>query len=115
MFDYLQTSTGFLVVVVIPVLLFLLFQLVQFFRVLFEYQNVKNRIKFEMERGRTEDILAEKEAAQNAERERMENELRERLRAELLAEQKKNAADAPTVLLSELEASTEAEDDGTNA
>ena len=114
-FDYLQTSTGFLVVVVIPVLLFLLFQLVQFFRVLFEYQNVKNRIKFEMERGRTEDILAEKEAAQNAERERMENELRERLRAELLAEQKKNAADAPTVLLSELEASTEAEDDGTNA
>ena len=46
-FDYLQTSTGFLIVIVIPVFLFFLFHLVQFFRVLFEYQNVKNRIKFE--------------------------------------------------------------------
>lgn len=89
-FDYLQTSTGFLLVVVIPVLIFLLYQLVQFFRVLFEYQNVKNRIKFEQERGRTEDIMEEKEADLAAERERMEAELRERLRAEILAEQ--NAA-----------------------
>lgn len=114
-FDYLQTSTGFLIVVVIPVLLFLLVQLIQFFRVLFEYQNVKNRIKFEMERGRTEDMIAEKEAAQVAERERMENELRERLRAELLAEQKKSAVDAPTVLLSEMDAPTGAEGDDANA
>ena len=110
-FDYLQTSTGFLVVVVIPVLLFLLVQLVQFFRVLFEYQNVKNRIKFEMERGRTEDLIAEQEQKKISERERMEAELREKLRAELLAEQKKSAADAPTVLLSELET----EGDDTNA
>ena len=43
--DYLQTSTGFLVVVVVPVFVFFLYYLVQFFRVLFEYQNVKNRIK----------------------------------------------------------------------
>ena len=57
-FDYLQTSTGFLIVIVIPVFLFFLFHLVQFFRVLFEYQNVKNRIKFEQERGRTEDLIA---------------------------------------------------------
>ena len=86
-FDYLQTSEGFLLVVVVPVLIFLLYQLVQFFRVLFEYQNVKNRIKFEQERGRTEDLIAEQEANQEAERQRMEAELREKLRAELLAEQ----------------------------
>ncbi len=92
-FDYLQTPTGFLVVVVIPVMIFLLYQLIQFFRVLFEYQNVKNRIKFEMERGRTEDLIAEQEKSKAAERERIEAELREKLRAEMLAEQ--NAAPAP--------------------
>ena len=91
-FDYLQTSTGFLLVVVIPVLIFLLYQLVQFFRVLFEYQNVKNRIKFEQERGRTEDLIAEQQAQQAADRQRMEAELREQLRAEMLAEQQAAAA-----------------------
>ena len=88
-FDYLQTSTGFLIVIVIPVFLFFLFHLVQFFRVLFEYQNVKNRIKFEQERGRTEDLMAIQEKqhmdAQAQARAKMEAELRERLRAELLA------------------------------
>lgn len=88
-FDYLQTSKGFLVVVVIPVFVFFLYYLVQFFRVLFEYQNVKNRIKYEQERGRTEDIIAEhqkKEAEKKAqERAAMEAELREQLKAELLA------------------------------
>ena len=88
-FDYLQTSTGFLIVIVIPVFLFFLFHLVQFFRVLFEYQNVKNRIKYEQERGRTEDLIAEQERkqkdAQAEARAKMEAELRERLKAELLA------------------------------
>ena len=88
-FDYLQTSTGFLIVVVVPVFLFFLFHLVQFFRVLFEYQNVKNRIKFEQERGRTEDLIAAQQKMQNnaqAEaRAKMEAELRERLRAEIMA------------------------------
>ena len=88
-FDYLQTSTGFLIVIVIPVFLFFLFHLVQFFRVLFEYQNVKNRIKFEQERGRTEDLMAMQEKqyqdAQELARLKMEAELRERLREELLA------------------------------
>ena len=88
-FDYLQTSTGFLIVIVIPVFIFFLFHLVQFFRVLFEYQNVKNRIKFEQERGRTEDLMAIQEKqhmdAQAAARAKMEAELRERLREELLA------------------------------
>ena len=88
-FDYLQTSTGFLIVVVIPVFLFFLFHLVQFFRVLFEYQNVKNRIKYEQERGRTEDLIEDQKRqqaeAQAAARAKMEAELRERLRAEILA------------------------------
>ena len=91
-FDYLQTSTGFLLVVVIPVFLFFLYHLVQFFRTLFEYQNVKNRIKFEQERGRTEDMIAEQQAAQAAARAQMEAELREKLKAEILANM---AAQAP--------------------
>ena len=103
-FDYLQTSTGFLIVVVVPVFLFFLFHLVQFFRVLFEYQNVKNRIKFEQERGRTEDLIeAQKRAqleAQAAARAKMEEELRERLRAEIMATmvaQKQPEEPAPVV------------------
>ncbi|MBQ2794883.1 MAG: signal peptidase I [Oscillospiraceae bacterium] len=91
-FDYLQTSTGFLIVIVIPVFLFFLFHLVQFFRVLFEYQNVKNRIKFEQERGRTEDLIEEQQKKQQQQmdaaaeaRAKMEAEIRERLRAEILA------------------------------
>ena len=88
-FDYLQTSTGFLIVVVLPVFLFFLFHLVQFFRVLFEYQNVKNRIKYEQERGRIEDVLAaqkqEQEEAKAKQRAELEAEIREKLRAELLA------------------------------
>ena len=88
-FDYLQTSTGFLLIVVIPVFIFFLFHLVQFFRVLFEYQNVKNRIKYEQERGRTEDLITAQQNEQMLAREReraaIEAELREKLKAELLA------------------------------
>lgn len=102
--DYLQTSTGFLIVIVLPVLLFFIFHLVQFFRVLFEYQNVKMLIKYEQERGRTEDLIEsqvkdekEKEemrrAAMESERAAMEAELREKLRAEMLAEMAKNQTD----------------------
>ena len=100
-FDYLQTSTGFLIVIVIPVFLFFLFHLVQFFRVLFEYQNVKNRIKFEQERGRTEDLIAlqqkQQQDAQAQARAKMEEEMRERLRAEIMAsmEAKKQETPAP--------------------
>ena len=86
-FDYLQTSTGFLLVVVLPVFVFFIYHLIQFFRVLFEYQNVKNRIKYEQERGRTEDMIAahaQDMAKKEAERAAMEAELREKLRAELL-------------------------------
>jgi len=100
-FDYLQTSTGFLLVVLIPVFLFFIYHLVQFFRVLFEYQNVKNRLKYEQERGRTEDLLEEQknllerqqeeEARRAAERAQLEAELREKLRAELLESMRKDA------------------------
>lgn len=88
-FDYLQTSTGFLVVIVIPVFIFFLYYLVQFFRVLFEYQSIKNRLKYEQERGKAEDIIEEHEksmAEQKAEqRAALEAELREKLMAELKA------------------------------
>lgn len=87
--DYLQTPTGFLVVIVIPVFLFFLYHLVQFFRVLFEYQNVKNRLRYEEERGRTEDIMEEREKEQEAARADLEAKLREQLRAELLADMAK--------------------------
>lgn len=94
--DYLQTPTGFLIVIVLPVLLFFIFHLVQFFRVLFEYQNVKMLIKYEQERGRTEDLIEsqikdekEKEelrkAALESERAAMEAEIREKIKAELIA------------------------------
>lgn len=82
-FDYLQTSTGFLVVVVIPVFIFFLYHLVQFFRVLFEYQNVKNRIKFEQEKAQNEELAEERN--KDEERIALEAELREKLRAEILA------------------------------
>lgn len=99
-FDYLQTSTGFLVVIVIPVFLFFLFHLVQFFRVLFEYQNVKNRLRYEEERGRTEDVMEAREKEQEAARAAVEAKIREQLRAELLADmarEKAAAENAPPV------------------
>jgi len=99
--DYLQTPTGFMIVIVLPVLLFFVFHLVQFFRVLFEYQNVKMLIKYEQERGRTEDLIETqirdekareeiRRAAMEKERAEMEAKLREELRAELLADMVKN-------------------------
>ena len=103
--DYFQTSTGFLLIIVLPVLLFFIFHLVQFFRVLFEYQNVKMLIKYEQERGRTEDLIesqikdeAEKEelrkAAMDAERAKIEAELREKIKAEMMAEQSAKSSDS---------------------
>lgn len=96
-FDYLQSSKGFLVVVLIPVFVFFIYHLVQFFRVLFEYQNVKNRIKYEQERGKTEDLLAERQKTEEGlkaeERAKIEAELREKLKAELLESMKKEQAE----------------------
>lgn len=97
-FDYLQTSTGFLIVVVIPVAIFFLFHLIQFFRVLFEYNNMKNKLLYELERGKNEDIVAEEkkklEETRKAERERLEAELKEKLKAEILATHAASVAQA---------------------
>ena len=115
-FDYLQTSLGFLIVVVIPVFLFFLYYLVQFFRVLFEYQNVKNRIKYEQERAQTDAALKEREEEvkkQALDREALEAELREKLRAELLAsmaqEQQQTSAEPPAEVESSEAAPSDAE------
>jgi signal peptidase len=94
--DYMQTPVGFFLVVVLPVLIFFIYHLIQFFRVLFEYQNVKMLIKYEQERGANEDIIAAavQDEQQQAEirRAAYEAELREKLRAELLADIEKEKA-----------------------
>lgn len=95
--DYLQTPTGFFLLVIIPVLIFFIFHLVQFFRVLFEYQNVKMLIKYEQERGRTEDLIEtqikDEKEKDEIRRAAIEAELREKLKAELMADiAKQNAA-----------------------
>ena len=80
--EFLQTSKGFFLVILLPVLLFFVFNLVQFFKALFEYQGVKNRIKFEMEREGADS--QQDQAKKEEERQKMEAELREKLRAEIL-------------------------------
>ncbi len=47
--DFLQTSMGFLLVIVLPVFLFFIFNLVQFFRVFFDYRMKKMRMQIEHE------------------------------------------------------------------
>ena len=116
-FDYLQSPTGFFVVIVVPVFLFFLFHLVQFFRVLFEYQNVKNRIKYEQERGRAEDLVDEQkrqqQEAQAQARAKMEEELRQKLQAEIMAtmaaEKKQEEEAAQQAALAQQRAAMEAE------
>ena len=97
MVDYLQTPTGFFLLVIVPVLIFFIFHLVQFFRVLFEYQNVKMLIKYEQERGRTEDLIEtqikDEKEKDEIRRAAMEAELREQIKAELMADiAKQNAS-----------------------
>ncbi len=47
--DFLQTSTGFLLVIVLPVFLFFIYNLVQFFRVFFDYRMKAMRMQLEKE------------------------------------------------------------------
>ncbi len=47
--DFLQTSVGFLLVIVLPVALFFIYSLVQFFRVFFSYRMQKMRLELERE------------------------------------------------------------------
>lgn len=110
-FDFLQTSMGFLIVVVIPVAIFFVYHLIQFFRVLFEYNNIKNKLLYEMERGKTEDLVEDEknrqEELRRKERERLEQELREKLRKEILAANGA-AAEEPVKTPEELAAEEEA-------
>jgi hypothetical protein len=50
---------------------------------------VKNRIRYEEERGRTEDVLEAREREHEMQRAELEAKLREQLRAELLADMAK--------------------------
>ncbi len=94
--DFMQTPLGFFLVVVLPVLIFFVYHLIQFFRVLFEYQNVKMLIKYEQERGANEDIIAaavqDEQMQEEIRRAAYEAELREKLKAELLADIEKEKA-----------------------
>lgn len=94
--DFMQTPLGFFLVVVLPVLIFFVYHLIQFFRVLFEYQNVKMLIKYEQERGANEDIIAaavqDEQQQEEIRRAAYEAELREKLKAELLADIAKEKA-----------------------
>lgn len=47
--DFMQTSKGFFIIVVLPVFAFFLYYMVSFFRVLFEYQGEKKRLELERE------------------------------------------------------------------
>jgi signal peptidase I len=58
--DYLQTGTGFLIVIVVPVILFFIYHLVQFFKTLFAYKTEKMRFEMEKELKEKEIKAAEK-------------------------------------------------------
>lgn len=47
--DFLQTSKGFLIVIVIPVAIFFVYHLIQFFKTLFAYKAEMMRLEFEAE------------------------------------------------------------------
>lgn len=109
---FVQKPLGFFIVVIIPVLLFFIYHLVQFFRVLFEYQNVKMLIKYEQERGRTEDLIEsqikDQKTKEEVRRAAMEAELREQLRREMLAEmQAQKEAEAAAAAQSDVSDNTE--------
>ena len=64
---------------------------------LFEYQNVKMLIKYEKERGRTEDLIAsqvkDEKLKEEMRRAAIESELREKLKAELMADMARQQSD----------------------
>ncbi len=93
-FDFLQTSTGFLIVVVVPVGLFFIYHLIQFFRVMFEYQSVKNRLMYEQEREAAE--AAGEEDEKKKEREKLEAEIRAQILAEMKNKEGNGTSDGGT-------------------
>ncbi len=82
--DFLKTSKGFFIVVVLPVALFFIYHLIQFFRVLFEYQSVKNRLLYEQEREAEENAGGEgSEEEKKKELEKLEAEIRAKIMEEM--------------------------------
>ena len=72
--DYLQTGTGFLLVIVIPVFLFFVYNLVAFFKALFAFQAEKMRLQIQKEQQEataasdtTTNVLSAREAAKTNE------------------------------------------------
>ncbi len=65
--DFMQTGTGFLVVIVLPVFLFFVYNLVQFFKVFFEYRMNKMRMQIEQEMAAAKAAAEEKGDASPAE------------------------------------------------
>ena len=57
--DFLQTGTGFLLVIVIPCALFFIYQLIVFFKALFAYQAEKLRLQYQAEMKRQSEAPAE--------------------------------------------------------
>jgi hypothetical protein len=47
--DFLQTGTGFLIVILVPVFLFFVYHVVQFFKTLFAYKAEKMRLQIQKE------------------------------------------------------------------
>ena len=68
--DFLQTGTGFLLVIVIPCALFFIYQLIVFFKALFAYQAEKLRLQYQSEmqqqRGQEKELKAEEPAENTA-------------------------------------------------
>ncbi len=60
--DFLSTGTGFLIVIVIPVFVFFVFQLVEFFKALFAYQREKMRLQMIEEQRAVQAAMAKEEA-----------------------------------------------------
>ena len=60
--DFLTTGTGFLIVIVVPVFLFFIFQVIGFFKALFAYQKEKVRLQMLEEQNKMREQLQKEEA-----------------------------------------------------
>lgn len=57
--DFLQTGTGFFIVIVVPVFIFFVFQVVSFFKALFAYQAEKIRLQIKQEERKAKEEKSE--------------------------------------------------------
>lgn len=83
MIDFLTTGTGFLLVIVVPVFIFFVFQVVTFFKALFAYQKEKVRLQMLEEQNKMKLAMeAEAKQAEEAKAEKVEEEKTETSEAE---------------------------------